>query len=308
MRKLLCNMSVFGLMAIGVVVVIVLIIPRDTNNYLAAAIDKRRLLYSIPSPRMILVGGSNVAFSINSAELSERFDMPVINMGLHVDMGLRYMLNEVRPALRKEDIVVIFPEYEHFSGLSLDGRPTELGSVIKFCPECVSGISSPVQLFNVAEGISQTLESDILRVLKSSRSHEKVYFRQGFDQHGDMIAHLKQIDKLEPNNHVSEIKLLSPNPAIDLLNSFYRSYRANNVQIFVVFPAIPVNEYNSQEKNFSALYNLIATELEIPVLGKPEEFLYPEEFFYDTVYHMNGVGREHHTQDIIGVLGPVFQK
>jgi hypothetical protein len=101
---------------------------------------------------------------------------------------------------------------------------------------------------------------------------------------------------------------LSPNPAIDLLNSFYRSYRANNVQIFVVFPAIPVNEYNSQEKNFSALYNLIATELEIPVLGKPEEFLYPEEFFYDTVYHMNGVGREHHTQDIIGVLGPVFQK
>lgn len=308
MFKLSYKIFALGAFVAVVIAAIVVMSPHDTNNYLAAARDKHRLFYSVASPRIILIGGSNVAFSINSAKISERFNMPVVNMGLHVDLGLRYMLNEISPALRNGDIVFIFPEYENFSGLPLDGRPTELGSVIKFCPECISGISAPVQIFNVAAGIAQMSEGDILRSIKNSKSHEKVYFRQGFDQNGDMVAHLKQKDELKPNNHVSKIEALLPNPAIDLLNSFYQLHRTDKVQIFVVFPAIPIDEYKNQEENFIALYSLFNAELKIPILGAPQDFLYPEDFFYDTVYHMNRIGREAHTKDIIKALIPEFEK
>ncbi|MDD2923139.1 MAG: hypothetical protein PHQ36_12710 [Anaerolineales bacterium] len=308
MFKLGYKMSTLGILVAIVVAAIVLASPHDTNNYLAAARDKHRLLYSVASPRIILAGGSNVAFSIDSAKILERFHVPVVNMGLHVDMGLRYMLNEIAPALRDGDVVLIFPEYEHFSGLPLDGRPLELGSAIKFCPECISGITTPTQLFNVAVGMVQTAEGDILRGIKNSKSHEKIYLRQGFDQNGDMVAHLRQSDKLKPNNHVSVITALSPNSAINLLNLFYQTHRADNVQIFVIFPAIPVTEYENQEKDFVALYNLLSAEIEIPILGVPQDFLYPEDFFYDTVYHMNRVGREAHTKDIIDMLVSEFEK
>lgn len=293
---------------VGLIAAMAFLIPYDTVNYLAASADKHRLLYSVDSPRMILVGGSNAAFSIDSLKISNYFDKPVVNTGLHVDVGLKYMLNEVGPALRIGDIVIIFPEYEHFYFVSLDGRPTELGAVIRFCPECVSGIRTPAQFFNVVTGITQMLEGDLLRGLNPLSAYKKVYFRGGFNKRGDMIAHLNQNDKLPPNNHVSSIKILSPNPAIDLLNSFYKARQADGVQVFFVFPAIPIDEYQAQSEKFIALYNLIAAELEIPILGAPKDFIYPENYFYDTVYHMNRIGREAHTADIIEVLTSVLRK
>jgi hypothetical protein len=89
--------------------------PRPARtSYLASAIDKVKMLKTVPGPRLILIGGSNLAFGIDSAYLQNRLQMPVINMGVHIAFGLRYMLNQARPYLRSGDIVVIVPEYEHF--------------------------------------------------------------------------------------------------------------------------------------------------------------------------------------------------
>jgi hypothetical protein len=308
MLKLTYNLIFLGCVVALVMALIVMVSPHDTDNYLAAAIDKQHLLDTVKSPRIILVGGSNVAFSVDSEKIAEHFGMPVINMGLHVDLGLRYMLNEIGPAIRKGDIVVIFPEYDHFSGLSLDGRPRELGSVIKFCHECISGISTPTQVFNVVSGIFEASESDIFRAIKKPKVESKVYTRQGFNVWGDMVAHL---DKPAPSaftDRLSQIKVSSPNHAIELLNTFYRELDTESVQVFMMFPAIPLNEYKGQEGNFKALYTLIKAEVEIPIIGTPQDFIYAKKYFYDTFYHMNRFGREERTVHIINMLDPVIQK
>jgi hypothetical protein len=36
-----------------------------------------------------------------------------------------------------------------------------------------------------------------------------------------------------------------------------------------------------------------------PVLGSPEDFLYPENEFYDTVYHLLRKGREKRTATLV---------
>jgi hypothetical protein len=308
MRKLTSNLFFLGFMVAAIIAVIVGISPHDTNNYLAAAIDKHRLLYSTESPKIVLVGGSNLAFSVDSRKIEESIGLPVVNMGLHADVGLRFMLNEVEPALGSGDIVVIFPEYEHFYQISVDGLPRELGSVIKFCPECISGIRMPGQVFNMIAGFLQMSEGDILRSIKAPEKPEKIYFRQGFNEWGDLVSHLKKTDKLAPNNHVYDIRIISPNSAIDSLNSFYRSQKAADARIFFMFPAIPMDEYNAQEEKFLAFYDFLASELEIPVIGTPQDFIYPEEFFYDTVYHMNRVGRDARTDRIIELLSSALQK
>jgi hypothetical protein len=308
MLKLTYKLIVLGCIVALVMALIVRISPHDTDNYLAAAIDKQHLLDTVKSPRIILVGGSNVAFSVDSEKIAEHFGMPVINMGLHVDLGLRYMLNEVQPALRNGDILIIFPEYDHFSGLSLDGRSRELGSVIKFCSECISGISTPTQIYNVVSGIFEESESDIFRAIKKPKKNSKVYTRQGFNAWGDMVSHLEQQTSLELTEHLSQIKVSSPNPAVELLNTFYREIDTENIQVFMMFPAIPIGEYKGQEENFKALYTLIKTEAEIPIIGTPQDFVYAKKYFYDTFYHMNRFGREERTAHIINMLEPVIQK
>ncbi len=308
MRRLISNFFLLGLIVSVILVVIVTASPHDTNNYLAAAMDKHDILYSTESPKIILVGGSNLAFSVDSEKIEERFGMPVVNMGLHGDLGLGFMLNEVESAVGSGDIIIIFPEYELFYKIPLDGYPRELGSVIKFCPECISGIRTPAQIFNVAAGFLQMSEGDILRGIKKNTKPDKVYFRQAFNKRGDLVSHLKQADKFAPNNHVYEIEIISPNPAIKLLNAFYRSADLANAQVLYMFPAIPVDEYNAQEEEFQAFNDLLNSELDIPIIGTPQDFIYSEDFFYDTVYHMNRVGRDARTEHIIELLISIIQE
>ncbi len=308
MRRLASNILFLGLIVSVFLVLIVGTSPHDTNNYLAAALDKHRLLYLTKSPKIILVGGSNLAFSVNSEKIERRFGMPVINMGLHGDLGLRYMLNEAASAIRSGDIVVVFPEYELFHKIPLNGYPRELGSVIKLCFDCISGLSTTGQFFNVLVGFLQMSEGDILRNIKGPDIHDKVYYRQAFNENGDLISHLKRPDKLTPNNHVDQIEIISPNPAVTLLNVFYRSGSSANAQMLFMFPAIPVDEYNTQKEKLQAFYDQLTSELEIPIVGSPQDFIYPEDYFYDTVYHMNSIGRDVHTDHIIELLSSVLDK
>jgi hypothetical protein len=308
MLKLTYKIIALGFTVALVMTLIVLVSPHDTNNYMAAAIDKHRLLDSVKSPRIILVGGSNTAFSVDSQMLAEYFEMPVINMGLNVDLGLRYMLNEIQPAVRNGDIVLIFPEYSHFSDLPLDGRSRELGTLIKLCPECVSGISTPTQAYNVVVGLFEASESDILRAIRKPEEQSPVYVRQGFNAWGDMVAHLDQPTPSGFAGAISEVKVSSPNPAIELLNKFYESLDAVDMQVFLIYPAIPINIYKAQQKNFNTLDKLIKTDIEFPVIGTPQDFIYASKYFYDTTYHLNRAGREAHTDHVIDMLSPMYKK
>ncbi len=292
-----------GFVVFVTLAVIVLASMYDSNHYMAAVSDKHRRLSMVDSPRIILVGGSNLAFSVDSEKIEKHFEMPVVNMGLQAGLGLKFMLNEIQPELNSGDIVIIFPEYEHFYSLPLDGRPLELGAVAKFCSECVSVMTAD-QLFMSASGIFQLMENDILHFNNS----ENTYVRQGFNQWGDMVFHLDQTGQGELSNHILPIKIISPNPAVDTLNSFYKLAAENNIRVFLMFPAIPVPEYNAQEEGFSALYDLLQNELDIPIVGVPQDFAYPKKMFYDTVYHMNRIGRNNRTDHILELLTPLIQK
>lgn len=301
MLKLARNLFLLGFLAALSMSALVILLPHDTENYMAVAADKHRLLDSVPSPRVILVGGSNTAFSLDSQKMAERFGMPVINMGLNVDLGLRYMLNEVKPFLRDGDTLLIFPEYSHFSTGSLDGKARELGTLIKFCPECLSGITTPAQAFNVAAGLFQASESDVLRALGKVRNLPTVYTRQGFNAWGDMVAHLDQPAPEGFAASIPQVNIKSSNATVDFINRFSRSLDVD-ARVFLVYPAIPIGQYKAQSENFAALNELLHAELEIPIVGAPQDFNYAARYFYDTAYHLNREGREAHTIHVIDML------
>ncbi len=111
-------------------VVIVLVPPVvQRSSFLAGAIEKHKLLSTTPSPRLILVGGSNVAFGFDSEYLSRVLKLPVINMALHGGLGLRFALNEVAPYIRKNDLIVVAPEYPQFDDPNGDLTLLQLLSV-----------------------------------------------------------------------------------------------------------------------------------------------------------------------------------
>src|SRR4051812_14897263 len=94
------------------------------DNYLAAVLEKDRLIRNTPSPKIILVGGSNLAFGIDSKAIQDSLGLKVVNMGLYAKLGLRYMLAQVKPYIKPGDIVVVVPEYDQFYGDFANGDNT----------------------------------------------------------------------------------------------------------------------------------------------------------------------------------------
>jgi len=85
---------------------------RSQDEYVAALIDKDELLGSTLGPRFLFVGGSNLAFGLDSTMVEEAAGLPVVNCGLHANLGLQFMLNRARIHLTEGDIVVLCPEYD----------------------------------------------------------------------------------------------------------------------------------------------------------------------------------------------------
>ena len=66
--------------------------------------------------RLLLTGGSNLAFGVDSSRLQAATARETINLGLHGGLGLALMVHEVEDGARPGDLVLLIPEYEHFFG------------------------------------------------------------------------------------------------------------------------------------------------------------------------------------------------
>ena len=60
-----------------------MVMPQYEGNYQAATQDKVRLLKQTKGPKIVLIGNSNLAFGIDSAQIEQAFGMPVVNMGVN---------------------------------------------------------------------------------------------------------------------------------------------------------------------------------------------------------------------------------
>ena len=83
----------------------------EQDGYLQAYNKKCQLLEDTPSPRIIFVGGSNLAFGLDSQRIKDSLNINVINYGLHAGIGLKYMIDDISTYARKGDIIVFAPEY-----------------------------------------------------------------------------------------------------------------------------------------------------------------------------------------------------
>lgn len=67
----------------------------EQDGYLQAYNKKCQLLEDTPSPRIIFVGGSNLAFGLDSQRIKDSLNINVINYGLHAGIGLKYMIDDI---------------------------------------------------------------------------------------------------------------------------------------------------------------------------------------------------------------------
>ena len=284
--------------------------------------DKYERLESIKDPKLVLVGGSSVAFGYDSRMLEEKTGYPTVNFGLYADLGTKIMMELAESEIRAGDVILLAPELDEqtlslfFNGLSAlkatNGDPRMLLSLDKSDREKVWGA-----LWNF-------MSDKLGYVRDGAPDPDGVYNAGNFNERGDIdpgkFSRAENImaglyDKNKPVSPVREIY----DPAfIDYVNDFVAKAKKKGAVVYYTF--CPVNRLSVNTDGApegtedplaylsDALVAWLSEVLDCEVLGSPGEMTMDEMYFYDSNVHLNDLGVPIHTARVADLLCEKLKK
>ena len=300
------NASILSL----VILLIVLAIPKlfspiisNKNNYVAATIDKENRLANLTSPKIVIIGGSGSAFSINSKSLEDSLKMPVVNMAVSYGLGLSFMLDEAKVSIKKGDKILLFTEYY----LPKEGSKKLLTLVNDLNPD-----ASQYFKFSISDWIKfrifdfQRVGSSLFYKIKNMEENDSIMQKTSFNKYGDMVAHLNKPNK-RPLKDGEKLYKSAYKSELTEINLFTKYCDEMGAKVFFGFPAYPDVEFKKNKESIKYFEQRIKGNFQGVVLNTPEATVHPEQDFFDTVYHLNTQGREKRTQYLVKLLRPYFK-
>ncbi len=283
----------------------------NPQTYIAVTNDKHERLAQIPGPRMILVGGSNVAFGMDSAQLARRFpNYQPVNMGLHFGIGLEAMLAEIQPIVRAGDLLILSPEYHAFGNGADAAILTEKA--------CYRGRGYEQLVPGDWNEMKVLLDTNALSILRTvshlgvhgirehfrPAKHNSIYTRGSFNEYGDMVAH---VNKASTGKHCDP--LFAPNytnnrlaASVARMNAFADHCHERGATVYYVFPPVPETQLAAGQAHIREISQTLDRDLRIPILNRPDDSSAPLDQFFDSPYHLAGTGRQRHTMHLAEAL------
>jgi hypothetical protein len=269
----------------------------DRTNYMAATSLKNRILRTRPSPRLILVGGSNVRQSTSAQELERALGRNVVNMGLLRMVGHEWMMREVEPYVRDGDVVVLSFEQRLF-GEPSGVRGEAMLRAIEQWPANVRCVTLRHAKPLLDTGVFPYLGLVVRRVIHPERSGAIERFDP---QTGQMIRPPPRRRGEMPGGVVfpPDFRPVYPERIRRDVNAFAAACRARGARVFYSHTAIPTGPCEEWAETVAEIERRFHDGLGVPVLNTTAEARRPVDHFANTVYHLNDRGRAAHTNLLI---------
>ncbi|GHT77209.1 hypothetical protein FACS1894130_00790 [Spirochaetia bacterium] len=290
MRKFFFKFAILCLPFFASLVAIILI-PAPENTYMQAISDKYQRLANTVPPRIVFVGGSNLAFGIDSKAIQDALNIPVVNTGINIGIGLGRMLDAAAPFLHTGDIVVIVPEYSLFTnGWNGTYYAYELIFDTRRYPLLMHPplYGPPTDFFVYAK--------NKFRSLIPRQSNPITFTRDGFNEYGDYVKHLEQENQpFTPTGPSGEINT-------KYLSSFFKlvdHLTGQGIRVIISYPSYETTSFQNSAAVIHELDTVFRAKQNISVISSPDDYSFPMAYFYDISYHLNATGREIRTERLI---------
>lgn len=274
-----------------------------SKTYYAALVDKVHNLRSHKNDKkIILVGGSNVAFGFNSKLIEEEFpEYKVVNFGLYAMLGTKIMMDLALDYVNEGDMVFISPEINSQStSLFFDGEST-----LKALEDDMSIIQSLPKdnrdnvIGNYFEFVTNRGKQD--GIIDPGKT---VYRRNNFNEYGDVHYEGKDSNGVlfQDGNRMAvhydpgmmiDYSYSIDQSFIDYINEYNNSIKKKNAKMFYAFS--PVNELAVKDKVETPIdyYWSLRRSLSCDVIGNPIEYIMDPHYFYDSNFHLNNNGAKY---------------
>ncbi|SOD95097.1 hypothetical protein [Spirosoma fluviale] len=286
------------LIIVTVYVILALTAPfiRNKSSYVAASLDKENRLEVAMSPRIVLVGGSNLALGVDCQALSKHTHVNVVNMGLHAGLGLNFILNEALSGVKYGDTVILSIEY-----FLEDGNKKLMAQLADVNPSAISKmkLSLSDRLRILVSQLQLCLSSTFYKII--NKQDDPIYYREGFNKYGDLKTHFNQKKPTAPSGSVVFTNTDYVN-GIKEINKFIESVKIKGAKVYFTYPAFQRSTYNLNKEKLNSLANQYDKELVCPILGSMETFVFDDKYFFDTVYHLDSIGIQKRTEIMLQLI------
>lgn len=310
---------IYTVSLIGIVVFLMvstlIFIPIDNNDYLCEFAEKIKLIKQTRKPRIIFLGGSNLAFGLDSRRIQDSLGVNVINMGLHAGIGMRFAMRSIESYIRRGDIIVLAVEYSNFYNDGCDGNSQTLTNLMLcshwkgFCKLTFT------QMLHVLAGIPVCSWYNLNRLkvyLKTkswnSSSSKEIYSYQksGFNKYGDEESHWNLKSNGVPNFICSVDKWKLNNSFLKWYFNEISLYKKKGAAIFMLPPSLAQTSVNKETIKIHKLIEIMAQH-NIPYVISPYKMAVPDSMMYNTDYHCAKGGVILNTNRIISIMSVVMK-
>jgi hypothetical protein len=260
----------------------------DNRLMLNAANAKHARLAALQSPRLILVGGSNVLFGLDSPTLAAGTGITsVVNMALTAPLGLSFMLQEVQPLIRPGDVVLLSPEYDHFCRDVTSAR--DLIWLLERRPRAWHDFP--------AQDIKLVMDRGLHHLASVVRAEAKGHHGatdlgandlRYVNAYGDNIASRSLPPKpLDPEWRLdcSAGRRGLMQEEVDRVAQFKRDVEMHGGKVLLSYPTFEREAYQSAAADIDRLNTTLQSLFGRALLTEPEETVVPKSELFDSYYH-----------------------
>jgi hypothetical protein len=308
-------------------------------------IAKQYLAHQINVPKIVILGGSNALFGVDSALIERETGFTTFNMSLHGGLDLAYLVQSATPVLKKGDTLVLALEFSFYTDRNSklacfftswyannlmawdSGYITDMPLMDKAClvtsvpPERVLN-GALTQLYSarlLAKHRSRRLlaDNEVIRKMGIAREWARqnsqiqpTYGLARMNVYGDFLANAP-LTYFETPDYGFDRRVFAPSSRNwKTLSSLKEYCRAHGIRLIISWPPT-IDDSRTGAKSPSARPTILRIrcaleEIGIPILGDPEDFSFDREYFLDTKYHLNATGGRLRTKKLIHLLKPLL--
>lgn len=273
--------------------------PDYKKEYVAATISKLNKLKSAKGKKIVIIGGSNASFGIDTELMEQQLGLPVVNMALHGGIPVKYVVEQAKPYLNNGDVLIFSKEYEGLRDKdwnTLDG--TEISKVATYDLSQIRVLLSDRKMFettvpNIFNAIKKYID---LHPIQGRKEINTVYDSRAFKEDNLMPEFIKGKYKLEVKEHA--LKEINGNSPILKGLREYKDYFDKKEVTFYLTPPVIIKGYFEEDK-ILPFWDFFSEKTGVPMLNSNKKYSLDKKYFFNSHYHTNYEGRKMRTEMLI---------
>lgn len=272
------------------------------DTFMGELKSKYERLKETSGKRIVLVGGSGVAFDCDSALMDDFFpSYEIVNFGMYAGLGTKAVMDLSENYIHEGDIVILSPEQseqtfsDYFNGeymwQAADGA---FGMLCDLKSENFEAMLGNFPRFALEK---------LNYVMKGQKPQtDSIYQKKSFNTYGDIELDTCR-ENILPNGYDVNQKVRFTEDVVqpefmDYMNDWAKRLEKKGAVVWYRY--CPVNKLSVEDMDDLAAYDVfLRQKLDFPVIGNPENSMMEAEWFFDTNFHLNQPGKEVNTVQLI---------